>query len=783
MNGTRSTMALVLILAALLVLACGPAAEPTPTPEPPAAAPTQPVAQSPCGDGVCDEVELKNPDLCPQDCPPTEPPPTEPAPTEPPATEPPPTEPPSAEAPTDTPQPEPTEIADRCGDGVCDEVEAKDPELCPEDCETPTPEVAITVEVTEAPTAAPTGTPVPEIEGQATTTTVGGEVAFIGDPATIEQEGASQAEQPQSNVALILDGSGSMGEALPGSGQTKLAVAKEVMAEVIPQIPAELNGALWIYAHRFPPEPKAESCTDIEEVFPLGPVDAAAYVETIQGIQANGWTPIADSIIAAAESLPPGDFNSVILVSDGEETCGGDPCAVAEALKAGDVELTVHVVGYAVDDATREQLECIASVSGGSYHDATDADGLLLALQEALDAAIVETVLRVELVVPDGTEEHAYVHLYEAGTGRLVSDYATWKDNLVPPGVYDLEVDTLPKVVYEGLTLPEGSTTVVRIVLSAIEVVTTDEGEDTMVDILDAGGERLTFGYVATFVLVPSTYRVGLRGMVSGPIVLEPGELYELRMGAIRVLTPEGREDTFVTILDDTGRELDHAYGGLFELVPATYHVVAYSSVSEPITIGPGELYELQLGAIHVLDADGNEDTHVYLLDAQGEEMDHGTGGTFPLVPGTYHARVFSSVSEPIVLGPGEQYELQLGAVHVLTPEGGEDAMVYFEDTDGQRLDFGRGGTFKLVPGTYHLKVNDTRSDPVVVGSGETVEFRLGEIVVAGSFELLDAGGDRLGLTRRDSDWVVPGTYTVKLEDGTLIEGVVVQPGQVVEVD
>jgi hypothetical protein len=603
---------------------------------------------------------------------------------------------------------------------MCDEAEAKDPALCPEDCATPTLEAAITIEVTEAPTEAPTSLPTPTqaIEGRASTTTVTGEFAFVGDPVTVEQEGAAEAEQPQSNVALILDGSGSMGEDLPGSGQTKLAVAKEVMAELIPQIPAELNGALWVYAHRYPPDPKAESCKDIEEIFPLGPVDADAYVQTIQAVKANGWTPIADSIIAAAESLPPGDFNSVILVSDGEETCGGDPCAVAEALKGSDVQLTVHVVGYAVDDATREQLECTAAASGGSYHDALDAAGLLRALEEALDAAVVETVLRVEVEVPDGTQHHTYVHLYEAGTDRLLSDYAAWKDNVVPPGDYDLVLDTLPKIAYEDLALPEGSTTVVRIVLSAIRVLTPDGREDTMVDILHADGERLTFGYGGMFALVPSTYRVGAFSSVSQPISLDPGELYELRLGVIRVLTPDGREDTMVDI-----------------------------------------------------------------LDAEGERLDFGYGGTFELVPGTYHARVFNSVSQPINLGPGELYELRLGAIRVLTPDGREDTMVDILDAEGERLDFAYGGTFDLVPGTYLVRVSDTHSQPIALKAGETVEFRLGVIQVTGSFELADAAGNRLGSTRRDSALVVPGSYTVKLEDGTVIESVVVEAGQVTQVE
>jgi hypothetical protein len=108
--------------------------------------------------------------------------------------------------------------------------------------------------------------------------------------------------------------------------------------------------------------------------------------------------------------------------------------------------------------------------------------------------------------------------------------------------------------------------------------------------------------------------------------------------------------------------------------------------------------------------------------------------------------------------------------------------MVDILDTFGERLDFGYAGLIELVPGTYLLRVNDTVSQPIILNAGDTVEFRLGVIQLAGPFELADAEGNRLGLSRHDSALVVPGTYTVKLEDATTIEDVVVEAGQVTEV-
>jgi hypothetical protein len=550
---------------------------------------------------------------------------------------------------TATSEPEASQPKGKCGDGICDEAEQKDPSLCPQDCT----EAVVTVAVTPAEaTAAPQPTPREAPAGPETVMSPAGELALLGDPATLSQEGSEAVGPRQANLALILDASGSMNEALPGTGQTKLEVAKEVMSELIPQIPAEMNGTLWIYGHRHPGDPKSESCQDIEQAFGLGPVDGSAYVEKVRGISAMGYTPIADSIQMAAQSLPATDFNSIILVSDGEETCGGDPCALAEALKASDSEVTIHAVGYAVNQSTKEQLQCIAQASGGSYHDATDAAGLLQALREALAATEVETVLRVEVLGPAGEEVGAVVQLYEAAGWRLVSDYAAWKDNLVAPGDYELLVQVQPHVLYHGLTLAEGSTTIVRI----------------------------------------------------------------------------------------------------------------------------------QLGAFHVLTPDGREDTMTYLFDTAGNQLHFEYAGTIYLVPGTYQVSVRNSMSQPMALSAGQTVEVRLGAIRVLTPEGGEDTMVDIYDTAGKRLDFGYAGTILLVPGSYRLGVNDTLSQPIPLGAGETVEFGLGVIQVAGAFELYDSAGNRLGLSRRDSALIVPGRYTVKRADGSSIEDVMLEAGQVMEV-
>jgi hypothetical protein len=383
----------------------------------------------------------------------------------------------------------------------------------------------------------------------------------------------------------------------------------------------------------------------IEKVFALGSVDTAAYTQKINAVTALGYTPIADSMEQAARDLPAGDLNSIILVSDGEETCGGDPCALAEALKASDAEVTIHVVGYAVEEVAREQLQCIARVSGGTYHDAEDAAGLLQALQEAMAATVAETILRVELMGPDGAEESGNVRLYEAGSDRMVSGYIVWKDNAVPPGSYDLLVDTLPWTLYQGLTIGEGSTTIVRIQLGAIRALTPD-GEETTVEFYDvASGGRLG-DYGGTVFLVPGSYQVSINQSASAPITLNAGETKEVLLGAIRALTPDGEETTVEFYDAATGKRLGY-YGGTVFLVPGSYHVSINQSVSAPITLNAGETKDVLPGAIQV-----EGDFEIY--DAASKRLGY-YSDTLLLVPGTYEVVVSGGPTfEDVVVKAGE---------------------------------------------------------------------------------------------------------------------------------
>lgn len=191
---------------------------------------------------------------------------------------------------------------------------------------------------------------------------------------------AARAETPRPTV-IVVDSSGSMSAAI--GGVPRLDAARDVLGEMLAHWPATAPVGLVAYGHR-----RSSDCGDIEVLSPIGAPDTAALGRRLATLRARGKTPLAASLQQAAGMLQAaGGGGTIILVTDGIETCHPDPCAVAAALRAADASLAVRVIGFAVEAKDEQQLSCIASAGGGDYRTAADADSLLATLDTAARAA------------------------------------------------------------------------------------------------------------------------------------------------------------------------------------------------------------------------------------------------------------------------------------------------------------------------------------------------------------------------------------------------------------
>lgn len=177
------------------------------------------------------------------------------------------------------------------------------------------------------------------------------------------------------SALFVLDGSGSMWAKL--GDKSKIDVAKTVMADMLNKLGPEVRAGLLVYGTQ-----RKDDCNDIEMLAPMGS-NRATLVQALNSVNPKGMTPLTGAIqLAAAQLKQVEGAASVVVVSDGKETCAGDPCAAArEAANAG-VNLRIHVVGFDVAPDETQQLNCIAKEGKGKYFAANNAEQLVTALAE-----------------------------------------------------------------------------------------------------------------------------------------------------------------------------------------------------------------------------------------------------------------------------------------------------------------------------------------------------------------------------------------------------------------
>lgn len=264
-------------------------------------------------------------------------------------------------------------------------------------------------------------------------------------PAQVSVIHAAVPVRPISNlyVEYVKDHSGSMLEGL-GGGRTRLDLASEMIIEQVAAYLPETNIGLRAYGHRVYFE-NAGACEDIELVTPI---QTDAYQSIVDWHdsepQAQGMTPLALSLRQAATDfeLDRARVNHIIMLSDGQETCGGDPCAVVKELLADNFIFSLHVIGMDVDATTAEQLSCMAAAGSGIYRGVTDEAELKGALDE------LSKLLKAGEVLTSGATEPATKEICAEG-GTLTSADGLTKVKF-PPG----SLPKCTKVTYKT-PLPE----------------------------------------------------------------------------------------------------------------------------------------------------------------------------------------------------------------------------------------------------------------------------------------------------------------------------------------
>ncbi|MDD5393105.1 MAG: VWA domain-containing protein [Thiothrix sp.] len=187
--------------------------------------------------------------------------------------------------------------------------------------------------------------------------------------------------QAEERAMLVLDASGSMWGQI--DGKAKIDIARESLKTLVADWPEGRSVGLVAYGHR-----QKDDCNDIETLLPAGAVDAAKISKIVDGLTPKGKTPLSAAVKHAAEALKYTEEKAtVILISDGVETCNLDPCALGTELEKLGVDFTAHVIGFDVAKVEDQKgLRCLAENTGGKFISAANAGELKTALEQTAKA-------------------------------------------------------------------------------------------------------------------------------------------------------------------------------------------------------------------------------------------------------------------------------------------------------------------------------------------------------------------------------------------------------------
>lgn len=230
--------------------------------------------------------------------------------------------------------------------------------------------------------------------------------ALIGTVSTLAlllfggtAQGPARAAGCAADAMMVFDGSASMSEiGFDVADATRIEEARAALREAMPGIAPYRRVGLIVYGPG-----SRDACGNIDLRF--DPVSAAdgPVIDAIDALRPGGMTPLTAAVQRAAEVLGYGDQPGVVvLVTDGNETCGGRPCALGSALAAAAPGLTVHVIGFRVvrdfftwDSPEAKAYEgdtvakCLADRTGGMFVSTETVDELVAALRQTMGCALI----------------------------------------------------------------------------------------------------------------------------------------------------------------------------------------------------------------------------------------------------------------------------------------------------------------------------------------------------------------------------------------------------------
>ncbi|WP_188459983.1 VWA domain-containing protein [Marivirga lumbricoides] len=277
-----------------------------------------------------------------------------------------------------------------------------------------------------------------------------------------------QSIPEKTRVLFLFDASGSM--LAPWENTLRINAAKQILSDLVDSLKVnnKVELALRAYGHQSPA--KEQNCKDtrLEIGFSKGNHDA--IINRLKYIYPKGNTPISYSLSQSANDFPKDDSyrNIIIIITDGIESCDGDPCAVSLELQKKDIFLKPFIIGLGMEEQFAKEFDCM-----GRYFNAKNINAFRTVLNGILAQSLNKTTASVELLDQNGQpkETNVNVSFINDFTGSSEFDFIHYRDKNGQPDTvevdpvltYNILVNTIPPVVKNNVFLRGGTHNVIKI--------------------------------------------------------------------------------------------------------------------------------------------------------------------------------------------------------------------------------------------------------------------------------------------------------------------------------
>ena len=388
-----------------------------------------------------------------------------------------------------------------------------------------------------------------------------------------KMEEALVTNGPKAKVEVIIDASGSMAQIL-AKNKSKMYYLKELMREFFRARWKEKNlMAMRVYGGK-----KKGKCDDIRMAVPFSTTNISTMERQVSELSPMGMTPLHKSLVMAFDDLKSYlGPKRIVVVTDGQDTCGGDPCKTVEEWKKQKLDIKFYVIalGFKGESESLKKISCI-----GDTHVANDGDSFNDALNQIGNK--INQKENLQVISPN---PQAVVHLFkiENGVRKPFRIFYAESAQTVPPGEYEVVVDIIPPYKFGQFTIPPNR----KITLSVVgdgNVRVNYFNKLVNAEILDKNNKAAVKFRSDEFVSVPTgkwrlrVFKDPFYEMIFPEFYVYPDGKHEFDIngvGAVKMINPK-EAMTGMYVYDQENKELGQYLTGFVSIIKSgtyTFHV------------------------------------------------------------------------------------------------------------------------------------------------------------------------------------------------------------------